>query len=71
DRYSDTTDPALAEQVAKALRGKGSILEDKGQPDQALAAYQEVIDRYSDTTDPALAEQVAKAAKAIDRLAGN
>jgi tetratricopeptide (TPR) repeat protein len=59
DRYGD--DPALREQVARALVNKGATLGGLGRPEEAVAAFDLVLDRYGDDPAPALREQTAMA----------
>ncbi len=47
--------------VAQAHNARGVALSRSGQPDQAVAAYDEVIERFASSDDPALAWQVAVA----------
>jgi tetratricopeptide (TPR) repeat protein len=47
--------------VAQAHNARGVALSRSGQPDQAVAAYDEVIERFVSSDDPALAWQVAVA----------
>ncbi len=52
---------ALAEQVAKALLGKGVSLGALGRSEEAIAVYDELEARYGERDEIALAEAVARA----------
>ena len=67
-RYGDATDPDLVVLVAAALVSKGVTLGELGRPEEALAAYEEVIARYGDATDPELVDLVALAKDLRDFL---
>jgi tetratricopeptide (TPR) repeat protein len=58
-------DPALREQVAKALYNKGVRLGVLGRSDDAVKAYQRVIEGYGQDPAPALREIVARALEAF------
>ena len=60
-------DPALREQVAKALYNRGVALGQLGRPQEALAAYQQVISDYGNDPAPGLREAVERAAAAIQQ----
>ncbi|MDR3567522.1 MAG: tetratricopeptide repeat protein [Syntrophobacteraceae bacterium] len=60
-KFGDSTEPALAELVARALVNKGVTLGALGRSEDEIRVYEEVVDRYSGSTAPALAEQVATA----------
>jgi tetratricopeptide (TPR) repeat protein len=51
----------LREQVARALNNRGTALRELGRPQDALAAYQQVVDDYGDDPSPVLRERVARA----------
>ena len=53
--------PALREQVAKALFNKGVTLGALERSEEAIAVYDEVVARFGDAPDPTLREQVARA----------
>jgi tetratricopeptide (TPR) repeat protein len=59
DRFGD--DPALREQVARALVSKGVRLGELGRSAETIAVYDEVVDRFGDDPAPALRERVARA----------
>jgi len=59
-RFGDATEPALREQVARALN-KGGTLEALDRSEEAAGVYDEVVARLGDATEPALREAVAKA----------
>lgn len=60
-RYGNAPEPALREQVFKALINKGITLGRLNRSEEALAANDDVMKRYSDAPEPSLREQVAKA----------
>jgi hypothetical protein len=60
-RFGEAAEPALREQVAKALVGKGYRLGVLGQPEAEVAAYDEAVTRFGEAAEPALREQVAMA----------
>ena len=60
-RYADAPEPALREQVARALFNKGARLGQLGRSEEELVVYDDVIARYADAPEPALREQVARA----------
>ena len=64
-RYGEDPTPALREQVAKALYGKGVRLGALGRSTEALAVYDEVAARYGEDLAPALREWVARAVSAL------
>ena len=47
--------------VASALCGKGRALESLGRPDEAIAAFQEVVPRFGEATEAELRAYVAGA----------
>jgi hypothetical protein len=53
--------PALREQVARALVNKGITLGTLNRSADAIAAYDDVVARFGDAAEPALREQVAGA----------
>jgi tetratricopeptide (TPR) repeat protein len=61
ERYGASEQPALQEQVARAMFNLGVALGEEGQPEQAMATYREVIDRYGASPQPALQKPVASA----------
>jgi tetratricopeptide (TPR) repeat protein len=61
DRFGEAAEPALREQVAKALVGKGAALLALGRPEEAAGVYDQVVDRYGEAAEPALREQAAGA----------
>ena len=60
-RFGTSENPALIEPVAKALYSKGLTLGGLDRPEEALAAYDEVVGRFGTSENPALIEPVAKA----------
>jgi tetratricopeptide (TPR) repeat protein len=64
-RFGDAQEPALREQVAKALVNKGVAHGKADRPDEAIIAYDEVVRRFGDAQEPALRVLVAKAQKLI------
>jgi tetratricopeptide (TPR) repeat protein len=62
DRFSNLEEPAVREQLAKALVNKGIALGFVGKCFEALAVSQEVITRFSSDRELAVREQVATAA---------
>ncbi|MCK0127432.1 tetratricopeptide repeat protein [Erythrobacter sp. F6033] len=61
DRFGESEDSALQEQVAIALFNKGASLGALNRSKEAIAVYDAVMDRYSESDDPALQKQVAMA----------
>ena len=61
DQYSESDDPALLTEVAKALVNKGADLGALDRSEDAIAAYDEVVKRFGKSHEPALQEQVANA----------
>ena len=55
-RFGADSDPAVAEQVGKALLYRGDTLRELGRPEDAIAAYDEVEARFADSDEPALFE---------------
>jgi hypothetical protein len=53
-----------------ALVNKGAALRRAGRPEEAVAAYEEVISRFGDATEPGLREQVAKARRGKGQILG-
>jgi tetratricopeptide (TPR) repeat protein len=51
----------MTEQAAKDLVNKGVGLSEGGKPDQALSAYDEVIQKFGSSSDAAIRVQVARA----------
>jgi tetratricopeptide (TPR) repeat protein len=68
-RYGDDPEPAIREQVAKALMYRSTISAAIGLSEQAVETYSEIITRYGNDTEPAIREQVAtaRAAKCVVR----
>ena len=60
-RFGEATEPALREQVAKALVYKGITLGQLGRSEEAAGVYGQVVTRFGEAAEPALREQVAKA----------
>ncbi len=61
-RFKDATEPTLREQVAKALRTRGSRSASSSPAhEEELATYNELLSRFADATGPVRREQVAKA----------
>ena len=60
-RFGDAPEPALREQVAKALVNKGVTLGVLERSRRSIAVYDEVLARFGDAPEPALREQVANA----------
>jgi tetratricopeptide (TPR) repeat protein len=58
ERFGNSTDPALQEQVANALFNKGFRLGNLNRAEDAIAVYDSVLERFGNSTDPALQEQV-------------
>ncbi|MGH7801305.1 MAG: SIR2 family protein [Thermodesulfobacteriota bacterium] len=54
-------EPALREQVARALFNKGITLGVLNRSEEGIAVYDEVVKRFGEATEPALREQVARA----------
>ncbi len=57
-RFGDATEPALREQLAKALFNKGVVLGELGRSEEAVGVYDDVVARFGDATEPALREIV-------------
>ena len=60
-RFGESEAPALLEEVATALAGKGLALRTLNRPEEALATYDEVVRRFGESEVPALLEWVAMA----------
>ncbi|RJF87144.1 hypothetical protein D3874_08985 [Oleomonas cavernae] len=60
-RFGDAGEPALREEVARALVNKGITLGDLNRNEEAIAVYDGMIARFGDAGEPALREQVAGA----------
>ena len=61
-RFGEATEPALREQVAKALVNKGISARPAGPRGRGeMPVYDEVVARFGEATEPALREQVARA----------
>ncbi|MBI5892606.1 MAG: SIR2 family protein, partial [Deltaproteobacteria bacterium] len=57
----NTREPALLENVAKALVNKGVTLGSLNRSEEAIAVYDDVVKRFGNAKEPALLERVAKA----------
>jgi tetratricopeptide (TPR) repeat protein len=64
-RFGAREEPALAEQVARALFNKGVTLGQLGRSEESREAFAEVLERYGDETDPPLGEVVLKTREAL------
>ena len=53
--------PPMRERIAKSLFYAGLTLRELGRSEEAVAAYEEVVERFGDATEPELREQVARA----------
>ena len=60
-RFGEAPEPALREQVAKALCQQGLQAGPAGPPEEAIAVYDEVVARFGEARRAALREQVASA----------
>ena len=60
-RFGEATEPALREQVAKALVYKGFRQGLLNQTEAKTSSFDEVVYRFGKATDPALREKVATA----------
>ncbi len=60
-RFKDASEPALREQVAKALYNKGITLGQLNRSEEALAVFDAPIARFEDASEPALRDQVTEA----------
>ena len=60
-RFGDAPEPALREQVAKALVNKGVALGALERSEEAVGVYDEVITRFGDATEPILRQAAAMA----------
>ena len=60
-RFGEASEPALREQVARALVNKGITLRQLGRSEEEIAVYDSVISRFGEASEPALREQVAGA----------
>src|SRR5262249_52495856 len=61
ERLGAAAEPALKEQVGRALMSKGMSLSKLNMKEEAMAAYDEIIRRLSDAEDLSLREHVARA----------
>jgi hypothetical protein len=62
-RFADAPEPALREQVAKALFNKGIRLGQLDRSDDEIAVYDELPARFVDAPEPAIGEVVEVARK--------
>jgi hypothetical protein len=69
-RFGDSSDPAVREEVAVALRFKGMTLAQLGMRERALVAYNELFRRFSESTDPELQKVVSSAKGERDKFLG-
>jgi tetratricopeptide (TPR) repeat protein len=60
-RFEGSPDPAMRDQVAKALFNKGATLEKDGQGPAGVAMYDDIVHRFGEALEPALRAAVAKA----------
>jgi tetratricopeptide (TPR) repeat protein len=60
-RFADAQEPALREQVARALVNKGVALGRMDDHAAAVAIFDDLLARFADAREPALREQVARA----------
>jgi len=60
-RFGEAGEPALREQVAKALVNKGVRLGALNRSQEAIAVYEEVVWRFGEAGEPALRATVALA----------
>jgi tetratricopeptide (TPR) repeat protein len=60
-RFGNSSEPALRDQVARALVNKGVRLKNLGKPAEAVVIYDDVLSRFGDAVDPVLREAVARA----------
>lgn len=58
-RFGDVDQPALRQQVARALVNKGLMLHELGKQSDAIAASDQVLRRFGDATEPGLRVAVA------------
>ena len=56
-RFGDATEPALREQVAKALVSKGFRLGGLNRFEEAIAVYDDVVARFGDVPNPSCASR--------------
>ncbi len=61
ERFGESEDARLLEQVAMALVNKGYALRAMGRPEDEMAAYDSVVKRFGESEDARLLERVAKA----------
>jgi tetratricopeptide (TPR) repeat protein len=59
DRFADSVEPNLHEQVAKALFGKGFSLGALDRSEEEIVAYDALLARFGNATEPMMCEQVA------------
>jgi TolA-binding protein len=69
-RFGADPEPALREQVPKALYNKGVTLGQLDRSEEAIAVYDQVVTRFGADPEPALREQVAMAQRAKAEVAG-
>ena len=67
ERYGDSDDPAVQEQVAKALDNKGITLRRRDGATAEIAAYEEIVTRLAHSPALAIQEWVAEAQLRVDR----
>ena len=65
--FSRARDSSIGQLAARAGFNLGVTLGQLGRADDALSAYQRVIDTYADDPDPETREAVARAASSLNR----
>jgi tetratricopeptide (TPR) repeat protein len=70
-RYSYRKEANIASSVAWALWSKGGCLEKRGQKDEALTIYHEVICRFGHRYEPSFPELLELAERDIQRMTGS
>jgi tetratricopeptide (TPR) repeat protein len=69
--FGEATEPALREDVAKALVNKGITLAQLGRLQEAAQVYDQVVARFGSSDERALGEQVARALAEKGAALGN
>ncbi|WP_221443449.1 hypothetical protein, partial [Novispirillum itersonii] len=67
-RFGDATEPALREQLAKAMVYKAITIGQSGDSKAEIAVYDEVIRRFGDAPEPDLQKVVGLAREFIQEM---
>jgi hypothetical protein len=69
-RFGDSQEPALREQVSKALLNRGIGYENSDNKKMAIIDYEDIVARFDDATEPEIEELVRDAREKLERLRG-